>query len=66
MWGDEGVGYEMIIGCDLMVKLGLKADFGNQVLEWDMTVIPMKEPGNFLGQHDLTKRDMQEVVMQTA
>ena len=45
----------MIIGHDLMVQLGLKVDFGCQILEWDENVVPMKETGNFLGQHDLTK-----------
>ena len=41
-----------------MVKLGLKDDFERQILEWDETVVPMKEPGNFLGQPELTKHEM--------
>ena len=49
-----------------MVQLGLKDDFGCQILEWDETVISMKDPGNFLGQPDLTKREMREVVMHTS
>ena len=64
--GDEGNRYDMIIGRYIMVKLGLKADFGHQILEWGDTVIPMKDTGNFLGQPDLDKRKIQEVVMQTA
>ena len=61
----DNEGIIMIIGCDLMVKLNLKANFSRQVLEWDEAVVPMKEPGNFLGQPDLTKIDIREVVMHT-
>ena len=56
----------MIIGHDMMVQLFLKADFGHQILEWDETIIPMKEPVNFLFQPDITKHDMKQVVIQTA
>ena len=31
-----------------MVQLVLKANFGRQILEWDQTVLPMKETGNIL------------------
>ena len=31
--GELGIGYDMIIGCDLMVQLGLTADFKRQVLQ---------------------------------
>ena len=30
--GDLGIGYDMIIGCDLMVQVVLMADFQHQVL----------------------------------
>ena len=39
----------MIIGRDLMVQLGLTADFKRQVLQWDGTTVPMKEPSGLLG-----------------
>ena len=66
---DEGelvIGYYMIIGWDLMVKLGLTADFKRQVLQWDGTTVHMKESRNLLGKSDLTKREMRKVVMKTA
>ena len=63
---DAWIGYIFVIVCDLMVQLGLKAEFGRLLLEWENTSIPMKEPGNLLGQLDLTKRKMQEVVINTA
>ena len=50
----------------MMLQLGLKANFRHQILEWDDTVIPMKDPVNFIGQPDLTKSEIREVVKQTA
>ena len=35
--GKSGIGCYMIIGRDLMLKLGLTADFKRQVLQWDGT-----------------------------
>ena len=63
--GKSGIGYYMIIGRDLMVQLGLTADFKRQVLQWDSTTVHIKDPRNLIGQSDLTKREMREVVMQT-
>ena len=40
--GELGVGYDMIIGRDLMVQLGLSANFKNEVLQWDGITVPMK------------------------
>ena len=57
--GGDRTRYDIIIGRDLILQLG-------QILEWDETVAPMKETGNLLGQPDLTKRDMWEVVMHNA
>ena len=49
-----------------MVQLGPRADFGRQILEWDDTVIPMKESGIFVGKYNITNHEMQGVVMQTS
>ena len=64
--GESGIGYDMIIGHDLMVQLGLTANFKCQFVQWDGNTVHVKESRNFLGQYDLTKRDMHEVVIQTA
>ena len=64
--GELGIGYEMIIGSDLMVKLCLTADFKRQVLQWDDATVHMKDSRIFLGQSDLTKREIREVGTQTA
>ena len=67
MWknarGNEGIGYDMIIGRYLMVQLGLKAKFGRQIMQLEKTVVPMNEPTNFICQPNLTKREVQELVM---
>ena len=55
----------MIIGRDLMVQLGMTAKFKRQVLQWYVINVHMKESRNLLGQSDLTKREICEIVMQT-
>ena len=64
--GESGIGYDMIIGRDLMVQLGLTAHFKRQLLQWDGATVQMKEPRSLIWKSDLTKRKMSEVVMQTA
>ena len=56
----------MIIGHALMEKLGLLAEFKRKVLQWDSGTTPMKEPGGMLSQTYITRREIHEVVMQTA
>ena len=63
---DKGVGYDSIIGCDLMVQLCLKTDFERKLMECKETVVPIKDPVNILGQTDLTKCEILELVIQTA
>ena len=36
------------------------------MLQWDVATVHIKDSSNFLGQSDLTKREMREVVMQTS
>ena len=40
--GKSGIGYDMIIGRDLMVQQGLLSEFKHQVLQWDGVTVPMK------------------------
>ena len=56
----------MIIGCDLMVQLGLMADFKRQFFQWGGATVTMKDPSGLLGKHDLSKHEIREVFMQTA
>ena len=36
------IGFDWIIGNDLMVQLGLTANFKRQVLQWDGATVPME------------------------
>ena len=56
----------MIIGRDLMVQLGLLADFKRQVLQLEGVTVTMKEPRGLIGQTDINSCEMLEVVIQTA
>ena len=40
--GESGIGYDMIIVCDLMVQLGLLDNLRCQVLQWDGATVPIK------------------------
>ena len=51
--GGSGIGYEMIVGLDLMLQIGLKEKCGFQILEWDDVVVPMKDTVNFMGKPNL-------------
>ena len=55
----------MIIDCDLMVQLGLTAEFKRQVLQWNGATVHMKEHICLIGKSGLNKSEMHEVVMQT-
>ena len=55
----------MIIGRDLMVKLDLIADFKNDVLEWDVTLLLMKYKIHNIVQSNLIKRNTKDVLMYT-
>ena len=48
-----------------MVQLGLTTNFNSQFLQWDGATVHRKKSSNFIGQSDLTKAKMCEVVMQT-
>ena len=55
----------MFISRDLMVQLGLSADFKNQVFQCDGATVPIKEPRGLLGKSYLNSHEMRKVVMQT-
>ena len=61
--GQLGIGYDMIMGSDLMVQLGLMANFKHQLLQWYGATVHMKDPGILLGPSNLTKSEMSKVMM---
>ena len=46
--GESENGYYMIIGRELMVQIGLMEDFKRQVLQWDGSSVPTKEPSDLI------------------
>ena len=63
--GELGIGYDTIIVRDLMVQIGLMADYKCQVLEWDVSAVPMKDTRGMIGQKYLKNREMSKVSIQT-
>ena len=54
--GESRICYDVIIGCDLMVKLGLTENFKRQLLQWDGATVPMNEPRSLLWKSDNTRK----------
>ena len=40
--GDSGICYDMIIGREMMLQLGMMTNFKRQVLQWDGAIVHMK------------------------
>ena len=47
-----GISYDKVIGHDLMVQLGLMADFKRHVLQGCGATVPMEEPSGLMGKSD--------------
>ena len=62
--GKLGIGYDIIIGRDLVLQIGLLADFKCESLQWYGVIVHMKEPISMIGQTAITKREIRKVVMQ--
>ena len=56
----------MIIVRNLMLQLVLTAEFKRQFLQWDVSMVPIKEPSCLWGKTDLSKRKICKVVILTA
>ena len=56
--GQLVIGYDMIVGRNLMLQLGLLVDFKQQVLQCNDYSVPMKEPIILVGQIYLTSHKM--------
>ena len=52
----------MIIGCDVMVQLGLSANFKHQFLQWDGVTVPMKAPSCLLGKSDIKGKASKKLI----
>ena len=54
--GESGIVYNIIIGRDLMLQLGLTTYFKRQVFQWNGDTVHIKEPSGLLEKSDLNKR----------
>ena len=39
----DEIGYDAVIGRDLMLELGIKIDFDKKIIQWDDLILPMQE-----------------------
>ena len=62
----QGIVYDTIINRNMMVKLGLSANFKRQLFHLDGATSQMKQPRDMMGQTDLTSCEMSQVEMKTA
>ena len=51
----NNLGYDMIIGQDLMKKPGMIVNFKNEYLIWDYIIIPMWRDGANIPKHSLNR-----------
>ena len=63
--GESRISYYIIVVNDLMVQLGITANFKRQDHKWDNVLVPTKEPISLLFQTDGTGCKMREVIMHT-
>ena len=64
--GKSSIGYDIIIDHDLLVQLGIFANFEHRFLQFGVFIVPMKEPSGMLWKIYLTSLDMHKMEMQTA
>jgi hypothetical protein len=57
------LGYDMIIGCDLMIKLKINLSFDKKTVTWDDIEIPMRD-FNRLRKWKLSKYKMKAIIQE--
>ena len=63
---DMNIGYNMIIGRDLMVKLGLITDYKRKVLIWDEVSVPMRSVYHTDSKPTFSRAEIKQIMTQTA
>jgi hypothetical protein len=63
---DMNIGYDMIIGRDLMVKLGLITDYKRKVLIWDEVSVPMRSLYHTDSKPTFSRAEIKQIMTQTA
>jgi hypothetical protein len=55
---DDGIGYDAIIGRDLMIAMGITLNFKDEVIEWDQMVTPMQDYQQQKPSHKQTREEL--------
>ena len=63
---DMNIGYDMIIGRDLMTKLGLITDYKRKVLTWDDISVPMRSAYHTDSKPTFSRAEIRQIMTQTA
>ena len=62
----KGIGYDMIIGRDLLVKLGIDIRFTDQTIKWEDMLVPMKAFAPGKDHKSLSNREIRASIAQIA
>ena len=64
---DSGIGYDMIIGRDLLNELGIDLSFKTKTISWDEMVVPMATHYSYdkTEKKDLSYKEIRQLVVQT-
>jgi hypothetical protein len=55
---EDGIGYDAIIGRDLLLTMGINLNFKDEVVEWDRMVSPMKDYYNDIPSAKPTREEL--------
>ena len=55
---DDGIGYDAIIGRDLLIAMGINLNFKDEVIEWDQMVTPMQDYQQQKPSHKQTREEL--------
>ena len=63
---EKGIGYDMIIGRDLLVKLGIDIRFTDQTIKWEDMLVPMKAFAPGKDHKSLSNKEIRASIAQIA
>ena len=61
----EGIGYDMIIGRDLMNELNIDVRFRNGTIKWEDQIVPMKNFQSIKGNDLTSKKELKSIILRS-
>ena len=55
---EDGIGYDAIIGRDLLLTMGINLNFKDEVIEWDRMFSPIKDYYNDIPSAKATREEL--------